>query len=446
MASIPTADSQPLIQATAPTAGSIIALALALFALFVSAFCSGSEIAFFSLTPQQRQELGESAQASVIDRLFAVPERLLATILITNNLVNVAIVMLSSFAFNQIFTVSSSVLNFILQSVVLTFIILLFGEILPKLYATSHNAALARAAATPMLLLDKLFAPLSRVLMKSTRLMDRIVAEHTEDAMSKEELSEALEITHVKGEEEKDLLEGILRFGGTEVTEIMVPRIDIEALADDAPFSQVKATILESGFSRIPVYHDNIDNITGVLYAKDLLPHIAHDAGDDFDWHPLLREPFFVPENRMIDDLLEDFRRRKIHIAVVVDEFGGTQGLVTLEDVLEEIVGDIDDEYDEPSGAQYRQLPDGSYIFDGKTLLNDFSRITELDEEQFDRQADDVETLAGLLLEIKGDFPAVNEQIDCGQCHFTVLKIARHRIASIKVVIDRPAAPSPDNN
>lgn len=437
MASTPLADVRPLIQVNVPTAGSIVALACALVALLVSAFCSGSEIAFFSLTQQQREELAETEQASALEKLFAIPEKLLATILVTNNLVNVAIVMLSSYALTQIFTVSSTVLLFVMQSVILTFVILLFGEILPKLYATSHNSSMARMAATPMLLLFKIFSPISRVLMKSTRLMDRMVTEHPEEAISKEDLTEALEITHVKGEEEKDLLEGILKFGGTEVTEIMVPRIDIEAIADDAPFDRVKATVLESGFSRIPVYHDNIDNIVGVLYAKDLLPHIAGDAPANFAWQKLLREAFFVPENRMIDDLLEDFRRRKMHIAVVVDEFGGTQGLVTLEDVLEEIVGDIDDEYDEPSNAQYRKLPDGSFIFDGKTLLNDFCRIAELDEEQFDSHSDDVETLAGLLLEIKGDFPAVNEQIDCGQCHFTVLKIARHRIASIKVTIDK---------
>lgn len=419
----------------APTVGSIIAIVCASLALLTSAFASASETAFFSITQTQREDIDEdSSRYAQLLALLEQPEKLLATILITNNLVNVTIVILLSYAINQLFVFNDAVVSFILQSVVLTFLILLFGEILPKLYATKHNLDFAVMAAGALTALCRLFSPASRVLMKSTYIVDKIVTTHA-DEISKEDLSQALEITHVHTGDEKELLEGILRFGGTTVTEVMRPRVDIEAVDYSANFNAIVDTVITTGYSRLPVYKDNLDNIVGILYAKDLLPYIGK-AADHFNWQSLLREAYFVPETRMIDDLLEDFRKKNIHMAIVVDEFGGTQGIATLEDVLEEIVGDINDEYDTEE-VSYQKLPDGSYVFDGKTLLNDFFRVLDLDEKEFEEFTDDVETVAGMLLNIKGDFPKVKESIVYKNIRFLVLSVEKHRIVSVRVKVNQ---------
>lgn len=330
------------------------------------------------------------------------------------------------------FTVTNATLNFIIQSVLLTFLILLFGEILPKLYATNHNLKFITFASPALLFLSKVFSPLSRILVKSSVIVNRMVAIRSDD-LSTDDLSKALEITHVKGEDDKELLEGILKFGGTTVTEIMRPRIDIVDIDFKNDFDKVVETVIGTGYSRLPVFEDNPDNIKGVLYSKDLLPYIGK-KGKDFKWQDLLRDAYFVPETRMIDDLLEDFRTKKIHMAIVVDEFGGTQGIVTLEDVLEEIVGDINDEYDTEEKF-YQKIADNTYVFEGKTLLNDFFKVTEIEESEFGNITEEVETLAGLLLELKGDFPKANEPIKYGNCIFTVLKLDKHRITSVRVKI-----------
>ena len=419
----------------APTVCSIIAIVCASLALLSSAFASASETAFFSITQTQREDIDEdSSRYAQLLALLEQPEKLLATILITNNLVNVTIVILLSYAINQIFVFNDAVVSFILQSVVLTFLILLFGEILPKLYATKHNLDFAVMASGVLTALCRLFSPASRVLMKSTYIVDKIVTTHA-DEISKEDLSQALEITHVHTGDEKELLEGILRFGGTTVTEVMRPRVDIEAVDYSANFNAIVDTVITTGYSRLPVYKDNLDNIVGILYAKDLLPYIGK-AADHFNWQSLLREAYFVPETRMIDDLLEDFRKKNIHMAIVVDEFGGTQGIATLEDVLEEIVGDINDEYDTEE-VSYQKLPDGSYVFDGKTLLNDFFRVLDLDEKEFEEFTDDVETVAGMLLNIKGDFPKVKESIVYKNIRFLVLSVEKHRIVSVRVKVNQ---------
>lgn len=419
----------------APTVGSIIAIVCASLALLTSAFASASETAFFSITQTQREDIDEdSSRYAQLLALLEQPEKLLATILITNNLVNVTIVILLSYAINQIFVFNDAVVSFILQSVVLTFLILLFGEILPKLYATKHNLDFAVMTSGALTALCRLFSPASRVLMKSTYIVDKIVTTHA-DEISKEDLSQALEITHVHTGDEKELLEGILRFGGTTVTEVMRPRVDIEAVDYSANFNAIVDTVITTGYSRLPVYKDNLDNIVGILYAKDLLPYIGK-AADHFNWQSLLREAYFVPETRMIDDLLEDFRKKNIHMAIVVDEFGGTQGIATLEDVLEEIVGDINDEYDTEE-VSYQKLPDGSYVFDGKTLLNDFFRVLDLDEKEFEEFTDDVETVAGMLLNIKGDFPKVKESIVYKNIRFLVLSVEKHRIVSVRVKVNQ---------
>ena len=412
--------------------GQIVALVLALLALLVSGFVPGSEIAFFSLTERQCEELEEMPGGDSAIRLVRMPERLLATILIANNLVNVTIVVLCNFALGPVFEGMSEVLSFILQSVILTFLILLFGEILPKLIANSDNMRWVRFSTGGVKLLTLLFMPLAAMLERSTIIVNKVVAKKDDDVTA-DDLSQALEITDVQAGEEKEMLEGILRFGDTTASEVMTPRVDMTSLDLEDSFEDVMKVVIEKGYSRLPVCDGSQDNIKGVLYSRDLLPYIGKAAAD-FDWHKLLRQPYFVPESRMIDDLLEDFRRRRIHMAIVVDEFGGTQGLVTMEDVLEEIVGDINDEYDEDEKT-YKKLPDDTYIFDGKTLLGDFFRVTGLDEDEFEDVASDCETLAGMLLAIKGDFPKEKEPLVYGRCRFLILDISGHRIASVRVKV-----------
>ena len=425
--------------------GQIVALVCAVVALFVSGFVSGSEIAYFSITPQQAEELDESPRSEAIRRLIAMPERLLATILIANNLVNVTIVVLMSFALSDLFALMPGWLDFLLQTVILTFLILLFGEILPKLVANTKPMAWARFATSGLNFFVKLFYPVSSILVHSTKIVNRVVTRQSRN-ITADELGQALEIADVEGRQDKAMLEGILKFGDTTASEIMTPRVDIVGLDFDMTFAEVMDVVVEKGYSRLPVFGDSQDDIRGVLYARDLLPYInvGKSAGScqvaqgqaegEFKWQKLIRKTHFVPESRMIDDLMEDFRKLKIHIAIVVDEFGGTQGVVTLEDVLEEIVGDINDEYDEEEQT-YRRLPDDTYIFEGKTLLTDFFRITGFEEEDYAPVAGDCETVAGMLLAIKGDFPKEKEPLVYGRCRFLILHVEHHRIASVRVKV-----------
>lgn len=413
-------------------ASKIIALAIALMALFVSAFISGSEIACFSLTQSQLEDLEDSPKGRNIVKMMSQPEKLLATILITNNLVNVTIVVLCNFALGPIFSAMSPVWSFILQTVLLTFLILLFGEILPKLYANNNQVRWATFASGGLMAFMKIFSPLSRLLVSSTKVVNRVVAKQPQN-ITPEDLSQALEITDVAAGDEKDMLEGILKFGDTTASEVMTPRIRVTDIDCEAGFDEVVRIVIESGYSRLPVYENSLDTIKGILYARDLLPYIGKKT-DGFKWQTLLREPYYVPESRMIDDLLEDFRQKKIHLAIVVDEFGGTQGIVTLEDVLEEIVGDINDEYDEDEQT-YKRLRDNTFIFEGQTLLTDFFRITELNSEDYEDVTEDAETLAGMLLAIKGDFPKDKEPLVYGRCRFLVLDVTDHRIASVRVKV-----------
>ena len=410
----------------------IIALSIAALALLISGFISGSEIAFFSLTPAQLEEIEDTPKGNAIKKLISMPERLLATILIANNTVNVTIVILCNFALGPIFQNMPEVLSFILQTVILTFLILLFGEILPKLYANSNELKWAKFASNGISFLTKLFKPLSSLLMCSSIIVNKVVTKKTQN-ISADELSQALEITDVAAEEEKEMLEGILKFGDKTVEEIMTPRVDITDIDIDSTFDEVMEIVISSGYSRLPVYEETQDNIKGVLYSRDLLPYIGKNI-ENFNWQSLIREPYFVPESRMIDDLLEDFRKLKNHLAIVVDEFGGTQGIVTLEDVLEEIVGDINDEYDEEE-VNYQRLPDDTYIFDGKTLLTDFFKITDLNEDDYAEITEDSESLAGMLLTLKGDFPKKKEPLVYGRCRFLILDINHHRITSVRVKV-----------
>lgn len=415
-------------------AAQIVSIALACVALLISGFVSGSEIAYFSITPQQAEELDESPKSEAIKRLIAKPDRLLATILISNNLVNVTIVVLMSFGLSALFEQMPGWLNFLLQTVLLTFLILLFGEILPKLAANTNPMRWARTAVGGLNFLTKLFYPLATLMAGSTKFVNKVVTRKARN-ITTDELGQALEITEVGGSQDKEMLEGILKFGDTTAAEIMTPRVDVTGIEYDMTFDEVMAVVTGSGYSRLPVFGESQDDIRGVLYSRDLLPYIQpRGRNADFKWQSLIRKSYFVPESRMIDDLLEDFRRLKLHIAVVVDEYGGTQGVVTLEDVLEEIVGDINDEYDEDVKT-YKVLSNDTYVFEGKTLLTDFFRVTGLEEEEYAPVAEDCETLAGMLLAIKGDFPKEKEPMVYGHCRFLILEMEHHRIASVRVKV-----------
>ncbi len=416
----------------APTVGSVIALLVACAALAVSAFVSGSETAFFSLSQTDIDDIDNDDKRTAVGQLLKEPEHLLATILITNNFVNVAIVLLLNFALTQILEISNAVVDFIVQSVLLTFILLLFGEILPKLYSNGHKLRWAVFAVGGLTVLSRMLRPLTSLMTRGTVIVNKMVAKRKEE-LSLDDLSHALEITDVEEQKDKSMLEEILKFGGKTVSDVMTPRIDMTCIDWDTTFDQLLAEVRESGYSRMPVYVDNQDNIKGIIYAKDLLPFIGK-KDSAFKWQSLLRDAFFVPENRMIDDILDDFQKRKMHMAIVVDEYGGTQGLVTLEDVLEEIVGEINDEYDDDE-TTYKRLAQDIYEFEGKTQLNDFYRITGLDDDEFAEVGEDAETIAGLLLNIKQDFPEENELIEYGRCRFRVMAVERHRIEKVKVKI-----------
>lgn len=411
---------------------------IAALCLLISAFVSGSEIAYFGLTQTEIEQLEEeeTSQARKACRLLADSERLLATILIANNLVNITMVVLLSFAFNQVAKFNSSVLDFLVQTVLLTFLLLLFGEIFPKLVARGRTAKWVRVASGPLTVFYKALSPLSKIMVRSISLVNKVVTKKNEN-LSTDELEKALQISDIKEGEDKDMLEGILSFGEKEASDIMISRVDITDIEYHATWSEAMEVILKSGFSRIPVYDTSQDTIRGILYSKDLLPYIGKQ-GDSFRWQTLLREPYFVPESRNIDDLLEDFRTKKIHIAIVVDEYGGTQGMVTLEDIIEEIVGEIDDEYDEQTSF-YKKVNANTYIFDAKIPLGDFCHIIGIDEEQLG-DCGEAETLAGLLLEIKGDFPTLKESLQRGECRFQVMQIVRHRITKVKVTVSKTEA------
>ncbi len=415
-----------------PSLSALIALIGALLLLCASAFISSSEIAFFSLSPQDKQEIDEEEdnRDTTIKSLLARSEYLLATILIGNNLVNVAVVVLLSYFMTAIF-VLSPLLDFVLQSVILTFLLLLFGEIMPKIYASHNTLKTARRAASPLASLQHLFRPLANLLVNSTQLVNRFVSPRNNN-ISIDEISQALKMTDVQESEEKELLEGIVTFGDKTVEAVMTPRVDMVDIDIETDFVTLMAYIVEHGYSRVPVYEDNEDSIKGILYIKDLLPHLKEDA--TFAWQSLLRAPYFVPENKRIDNLLEEFRTEKTHMAIVVDEFGGTCGLITMEDIIEEIVGEISDEYDEEE-RQYRKLDENNFIFEGKILLNDFFRITGIDESNFEKVSEDSETLAGLILEIKEDFPKQKEHICYDRYKFIVLELNNRRITKVKLCI-----------
>ncbi len=412
-----------------------VLLIVAACCLLMSAFVSGSEIAFFGLTPQEIDDLRESETPDDLraTRMLDDSERLLATILITNNLVNITMVVVLTFAINQVVRFNSEVVNFLVQTVLLTFLLLLFGEIFPKLVARGRTMRWVRMATPGVSVLFRLFKPLAMMMARSTNVVSRLVTKKHE-SVTTDELEKALEISDVKDGDDKRMLEDILSLSDKEVSEVMVSRVDVTDIEYHATWDEAMRVILDSGYSRIPVYDTSQDTIRGILYAKDLLPYIGR-RDSSFQWQKLIREAYFVPESRNLGDMLEDFRRRKIHIAIVVDEYGGTSGIVTLEDIIEEIVGEIDDEYDDRKSL-YRRIAPDTYIVDAKIPLGEFCRAVGVDEEEL-QPVGEAETLAGLLLEIKGDFPERKEALHRGPCNFLVLNLEKHRITQVRVMVNR---------
>ena len=422
------------ISVHSPTISAIIAIVLAGLLLFVSGFASASEIAFFSLSPSDLNAIDEKKHPSdeKIRKLLDDTERLLATILITNNFVNVTIIVLCNFFFMSVFEFHSPIAEFLILTVILTFLLLLFGEIMPKIYSAQKTLAFCRFSAPGIWMFRSLFYPVASMLVRSTSFLNKHFARKNHN-ISVDELSHALELTDkAELKEENNILEGIIRFGGETAKEVMTSRLDVVDLDIRTPFKDVLQCIIENAYSRIPIYSENRDNIKGILYIKDLLPHLNKV---DFRWQSLIRPAYFVPETKMIDDLLRDFQANKIHIAIVVDEFGGTSGIVTMEDIIEEIVGEIHDEYDDEERT-YAVLNDHTWVFEAKTQLTDFYKITKVDEEVFDEVAGDSDTLAGLLLELKGEFPSLHEKVTYDHYEFEVLEMDNRRILKVKFTIN----------
>lgn len=410
---------------------------IAIFALlFCSALVSGAEVALFSLSTKDIDDTLQEhpSKGKVISDLLEKPKKLLATLLVANNFINIGVVILFAYVGKILFSdISSPIVKFIIEVILVTFLILLFGEVLPKVYASRNNIKFSIKVAVAIGLLDKLLSPISLPMRSLTIYLHNKLGKQKTN-FSVNQLSQALELTDSdeSSSEEQKILEGIVSFGNTDTKQVMSPRTDIFALDIDDTFEEIYAKIIANGFSRIPVYKDNIDQIEGVLFVKDLLPHINKKT---FDWKSLIREPFFVPENKKIDNLLKEFQTMKSHLAIVVDEYGGTSGLVSLEDIIEEIVGDISDEFD-GDNVNYIKINDKNYIFEGKTNLKDFYRVIDVDEQLFDIKKGEAETLAGLILEILGNFPKKNQVIQYENCLFTIEEVDKKRIKRIKITLE----------
>jgi putative hemolysin len=412
-----------------------ISLLISIILLGCSAIISASEVAFFSLDPQTLNDLEESDQKSDqnILHLLETPQRLLATMLIAINFVNVAVILLLTNVTTTILNFDSSpIFGFIFQTVIITFALLLFGEIIPKVYATQFAKKTALKSAPFLNFLGKLFNPVVSFLVNSTSVINARLAKHNRSNISMDELSQALELTSNIKDENTEILEGIIKFGNIQVVNIMTSRVDMVVVDIKSNYKQLLDIVIKSGYSRIPVYAGTRDNVKGLLYSKDLLPYLDKPA--NFRWQSLVRQAYYVPETKMIDDLLIEFQENRVHLALVVDEYGGTSGLVTLEDIMEEIVGDISDEYDEEE-MLFTKIDDHTFVFEAKILLNDFFKIAEIEEDDFVKVTEEVETLAGLILELKGDIPAKNERIGYGRYIFEIIAVDNRRIKKVKLFI-----------
>ena len=414
----------------------IIGFVVIFVLLFFAALISGAEVAFFSLSAQDLEKSATKSprKTRIISNLLERPKKLLATLLVANNVINIAIVVLFvAISHNFFLTIPYVGLRLFAKIALITFVILFFGEVLPKIFASRNNIKFAKITVYFIAFLEKILSPISLPMRFLTIYLQKKLGKEKSN-FSVDQLSQALELTSSDetSSEEQKILEGIVSFGNTETKQVMSPRIDIFALENDETFAAVLAKVIDKGYSRIPVYRDNIDHIEGVLFVKDLIPHIDKE---DFDWISLLREPFFVPENKKLDNLLKDFQRMKSHLAVVVDEYGGTSGLVSLEDIIEEIVGDISDEFDDED-INFSQIDEKNFLVEGKIYLKDFYRIIDVDEELFEESKGEAETLAGLLLEILGNFPKKGQQVQFAKCTFTVELVDKKRIKQIKVTLN----------
>lgn len=422
-----------IIKESIDVVGVVIYALISLALLMLSAMASGSEVAFFSLTRSDLEELEESSDISskrVLD-LLNNPDRLLATILVTNNMVNICLVITVTQLVGEIFSFSG-VWEFVFNTVIITFLLLLFGEIMPKVVSQSNPVKFSRLISLPLKFLRWLVYPLAFILMRTSSKVSRLATRNAE--ISIEELADAVDLAETGSEEEQKMLSGIVAFGQTEVVEIMHSRVDITGLEYDASYDEVRKIIVETGYSRIPVYGDDLDDVRGVLYVKDLLPYIGESS--DFEWQKLLRKPYFVHEHMMIDDLLKKFQKKKIHIAIVVDEYGATQGLISLEDILEEVVGEITDESDDDEDKLYEKIGERTYIFDAKIHIGEFVRAIGYDEDAFADVEGHAETLAGLMMELKRDLPRRGDELQSHGVKFFIATMDGRRVDKIKVEVD----------
>ena len=412
---------------------------LLIILLIGSALMSGSEVAYFSLGSEDMEKLKgtNTRKASTALKLFSNPEKLLSTILAANTTINIAIVLLAAFLSARLYSFSDKpVAGFIVNAIIITVILLFFGEIMPKVYAGRANIRIVLLMALPLTVIEKIFKPVTSLLSFSSYFVKkRSGAQRT--SVSKGGLSDALEMASDDIDEDEKLLKGIVNFGNINVNAIMCPRIDVTALDIKSGFDSVVPVIVESGFSRIPVYSGSFDSVKGILYAKDILPYTSSPG--TFKWQSLLRPPYFVPETKKINDLLKEFQTKKIHMAIVIDEYGGTSGIVTLEDILEEIVGEITDESDEDE-ILYRQIDESTFIFEGKIILHDFCKIVDIDEDLFESVRGDSETLAGLILELTGEIPQKGQEVNYHHFKFIIESADRRRIKEIRVEIKQDEA------
>ncbi len=415
----------------------LLSFGVVVFFILCSAIISSSENAFFGLSKLQIEELTEDEQsrtAQYINYLIQHPKHLLATILISNTFVNIAIVMVSTIAMGIVFNFEEApLLGFFVEAVIVTFLLVLFGEVMPKIYASQNNIRVAKFVAWPMFMLNRLLKPFVFLLVKSTSIIDKRVTKKGH-VLSVDELTHAIDITNEEDtpKEEKIILKSIVNFGNINVKQIMRQRPDITAIKSDTPFKQLLLKINDWGYSRVPVYTDNLDNIFGVLYIKDLLPHL--NQADGFDWLTIVRKPYFVPESKKIDDLLKEFQSKRVHLALVVDEFGGTQGIVTMEDILEEIFGEINDEFDEDEMV-YSRLNDSTYVFEAKMLINDMCKFMGIETEVFDEARNDADTVGGMLLELEGEMPSQGAEITYKEFKFVIESVDKRRIKRVKVEV-----------
>jgi gliding motility-associated protein GldE len=414
----------------------IFAIIAILILLLLSALVSGAEAAFFSLTPGEldRIQNSKSTKDQTINRLLGIPEKLLATILVSNNLLNIGIIVISAYVSSSLFDFTNAeLLGFIIEVVIITLVIVFFGEILPKIYAIRYAGKFAGLMARPLEMAERFFRPLNFLLVHTASWIQHKFTSQRKN-ISMDDLSEALDLTKHGISEDKRILEGIVKFGNINASEVMTPRIDIVGVPMNTRFRKLIGLIVESGYSRIPVYKPDLDNIKGILYIKDLLPYL--DKPDSFNWQSLMRPAYYIPEAKKISDLLKEFQTSKIHMAVVIDEYGGTLGIITLEDILEEIVGEITDESDNEELPPYVKVDEQNYLFEGKVLLNDFFKVFNLEEDEFDNIKGEADTLAGLILELKGEMPRKNETFNCGGFLFTVKSVDQRRIKQVQVTVN----------